>query len=228
MSKHRTTQELLDLLPWYANHSLSAAERETVEAWVETQPETLFHLRAIEHVRSAVNGQPRLSPSPVVRRQLLARLHAERQAPLRLGRSAWLVGSAVALVLLVTLWMVVQPGIALRWSVDGGSASAYRIYRAPADSEDFSLLGEIPAQINAYSYSFIDITSLPGQTYTYIVEAVTQSGETTLSPLAVGRGWDVLPAQLALILTSVVAGLAAMLLMTNSTRTMANRRPIGA
>jgi hypothetical protein len=227
MFKHRTTQDPFDLLPWYANHTLSATERETIESSLETNPATASQLAVIEDVRSAVNAQPQLSPSPTVRRQLLTRLNAERQAPVRLGRSAWLVGSVVALVLLVALWMVVQPGIALRWSVNGGNVSAYRIYRAPVGTEEFRLLSEIHAQSDARSYSFIDITSLPGQTYTYIVEAVTQNGETSFSPLAVGRGWDVLPAQLALIMTSVVGGLATMMLMAHSTQ-VANRRLIGA
>jgi hypothetical protein len=226
MSKHKLTQDPLDLLPWYANHTLSAAERETVETWLETKPAAASQLTAIENVRSVVNAQVRLSPSPAVRRQLLARLHTERRTAVRLDRSAWSIGSLVALVLLVALWAVVQPGIALQWSVDGNGASAYRIFRAPAGSEDFSLLSEIPAQTNVQAYSFIDSTSLPGLTYTYVVEAVTQNGQTSLSPLAVGRGWDVLPAQLALILTSVVAGLMAMMLMTNSTRST-NRRLIG-
>ena len=119
MSKHRSTQDPLDLLPWYANHTLSATERETVEAWLEAHPEASPQLAAIESVRSAVIGQPRLSPSPAVRRQLLARLHTERHTAVRPDRSAWLIGSAVALVLLVALWAVVQPGIALQWSVDG-------------------------------------------------------------------------------------------------------------
>jgi hypothetical protein len=134
----------------------------------------------------------------------------------------------VALVLLVALWAVVQPGIALQWSVAGTGASAYRVYRAPADTDEFSLLSEIPAQSNAQAYSFTDITSLPGQTYTYVVEAVAANGQTTLSPLAVGRGLDVLPAQLALILTSLLAGTVAMLFVGNSARPMTPRRLIGA
>ena len=117
-----------------------------IEAWLETHPESSPRLAAIESVRSVVSGQPRLSPPPAVRRQLLARLHTERRTAVRPDRSAWLIGSAVALVLLVALWAVVQPGIALQWSVAGNGASAYRIYRAPANSEDFSLLSEIPAE----------------------------------------------------------------------------------
>ena len=213
------------MLPWYANHTLSAAERDAVETWLKTRPEAADSLAAVEEVRSAVSAQPKRAPSPMVRQRLLAQIKTRPQTS---RRPAWLVGSAVALVLLVALWIVVQPGIALQWSVTGDGVSTYRVYRAPVNSAEYSLISEIPVQSNAQAYSFTDITALPGQTYTYVVQAVTWTGQTTLSPIAVGRGLDVLPAQVALILTSLVAGAAAMLLVGNATWSPINRRPIGA
>jgi hypothetical protein len=232
MVKRHSNQDPSELLPWYASHTLSAAERDAVEAWLTTQPDAAERLAAVNGVRSAVSAQPKPAPSPLVRQQLLTQIKTRQQTPRRwarhLARPAWLVGSAVALVLLVALWIVIQPGIALQWSVTGDGVSTYRVYRAPVDGEEFNLISEVPAQNHAQVYSFTDITPLPGQTYTYVVEAVTQTGQTTLSPLAVGRGSDVLPAQLALILTSLVAGAAAMLLVGNATRYPDNRRSIGA
>ncbi|MBI5564306.1 MAG: hypothetical protein HY870_05395 [Chloroflexi bacterium] len=227
MLKPHSNQDPSALLPWYANQTLPEAEREAVEAWLKTQPDAADQLAAVSVLQSAISEQPKLPPSPLVRQQLLAHISLQQRAPRRLARPAWLVGSAVTVILLVALWAVIQPGIALQWSVAGTGASAYRVYRAPVDSEEFSLISEIPAQHNGQAYSFTDITSLPGQTYTYVVEAVTDSGETTLSPLAVGRGLDVLPAQLALILTSLVAGAAATLLAGNLARPASHRRPIG-
>lgn len=228
MFNRHSQHDLSELLPWYANHTLSAAERDAVEDWLKTQPDAGERLAAIKALHSAVSTQPKLAASPIVRQRLLAQIMIRGQMSHRLARPAWLVGSAVALVLLVALWIVVQPGIALQWSVTGDGVSTYRVYRAPVDGEEFNLISEVPAQNHAQVYSFTDITPLPGQTYTYVVEAVTHTGQTTLSPLAVGRGSDVLPAQLALILTSLVAGAAAMLLMSNSSRPMSPRSPIGA
>ena len=232
MFKRPSNLDPTALLPWYVNNTLPVAELAAVETWLKTQPGAAERLAAIHDLRSAIDTQPQLSPSPLVRQQLLAQIKTRQQAPRRLARRMprpmWLVGPAVALVLLVALWMVVQPGIALQWSVAGTGASAYRVYRAPVNSEEFNLLGEIPARSDALAYSFTDITSLPGQTYNYVIEAVTQSGQTALSPLAVGRGLDILPAQLALILTSLVAGTAAMLLVGNASHPTSNRRPLGA
>lgn len=228
MNQRTSPQDPDTLLPWYANHTLSAIERAAVESWLKAQPAATAQLAAVDGLRSAISAQPGIAPSPAVRRQLLARLKIERRAPARLARSAWWLGSAVAVVLLVALWAVVQPGIALQWSVNGSGASAYRVYRAPVDSKEFSLLSEVPAQANAQAYTFTDVTSLPGQTYTYVIEAVTNNGQTALSPLAVGRGLEALPAQLALILTSIVAGATAMMLVGDATRPTINRRLIGA
>ncbi len=228
MFKRHPRQDPSTLLPWYINQTLPAAEREAVEEWLKTEPQAAAHLATLDALRSSINAQPRVAPSPLVRQQLLAKINTPQQASRRVLRPAWPIGVAVALVLLVALWTVVQPGIALQWSVAGTGASAYRVYRAPADSQEFNLLGEISAQSDAQAYSFTDITSLPGQTYTYVVEAVTATGQTTLSPLAVGRGLDVLPAQLALILASLVAGAAAMLFVGNSARPTVHRRLLGA
>ena len=228
MFKRHPHQDPSTLLPWYINQTLPTTEREAVEDWLKTEPQAAEHLATLDALRSSINAQPRVAPSPLVRQQLLAKINTRQQASRRVLRPAWPIGMAVALVLLVALWVVVQPGIALQWSVAGTGASAYRVYRAPVDSQEFNLLSEIPAQSDAQAYSFTDITSLPGQTYTYVVEAVTATGQTTLSPLAVGRGLDVLPAQLALILTSLVAGAVAMLFVGNSARPTAHRRLLGA
>lgn len=228
MFKRPSNSDPDSLLPWYVNHTLSAAERDAVETWLKTLPDAVERLNAIDDLRSTINAQPKISPSPRVRQQLLAQIRTRQRAPRLLARPTWLIGPVVAVLLLVALWMVVQPGIALHWSVAGTGASAYRVYRAPVDTEQFNLISEIPARNDAQAYSFTDVTSLPGQTYTYVIEAVTESGQTTRSPLAVGRGLDVLPAQLALILTSLVAGAAAILLVGNVSHPTSNRRPLGA
>jgi hypothetical protein len=222
MNKRTPPQDPDALLPWYANHTLSAAERATVETWLKTQPAATAQLTAVDGLRAAISAQPRIAPPPAVRRKLLARLKTERRAPVRLVRSTWWLGSAVAVVLLVALWAVVQPGIALQWSVMGSGASAYRVYRAPVDSAEFSLLSEVPVQADTRAYTFTDVTSLPGQTYTYVVEVVANNGQSLASQTVTGRGLEALPAQLALVLTSLAAGVAVMLLTGETNRSMIN------
>jgi hypothetical protein len=228
MSKRAPLQDPETLLPWYVNCTLSDTERAIVETWLKTQPAAKAKLAAVNGLRSAISAQPDIVPAQAVRRQLSARLKTERRAPAWLARSAWWLGPMVAVMLLVVLWAVAQPGIALQWSVAGNGASAYRVYRAPADSKEFSLLSEMPAQVDTRAYTFTDVTPLPGQTYTYIVEVITNNGRSLVSQPIIGRGLDALPAQLALILTSLAAGAAAMITAGNLTRSAFDRRLIGA
>jgi hypothetical protein len=126
----------------------------------------------------------------------------------------------VSLILLIlfalaaTLYAM-PPGIMLEWSVEGEAPSSFRIYRAVtgganlASVSDYTLLSEIPAEIDGESYVFTDIRPLPGQTYLYRVDAVGDNGLLAISQSVVGRGFDALPGQLASI--SAILGLAIML-----------------
>jgi hypothetical protein len=111
---------------------------------------------------------------------------------------------AFSLIALLLLWVVVQPGLALEWTVAGGQPEAFRVYRAPLDGGAPTLLREIPAQADAAAYRYVDYKALPGQAYRYQVEAV--NGHLVQSEWMVGRGWELLPYQLALLLVSLAAG----------------------
>ena len=214
MLKRSAPENPANLLPWQVNHTLSAADSERVTAWLETRPEAGRQLAALKELRSAAHAQVWLPPSPVVRRQILAQIPARRHST----RLAGVAGLVATLVLLIVLWAIVQPGITLRWSVTGIGAHTYRIYRAPANTSEFSLIGEISARNDVQTYSYTDLSLLPQQTYTYQIEAVTNDGNITFSPLATGYGQAVFPVQLTLILISVLVGLAAMLIIDETVR----------
>ena len=128
---------------------------------------------------------------------------------------AWSAGIAVAVLLV--LWILVQPGIALEWSVEPDGLSTFQIYRAPAGSSDYRLVSQVPAQSSAQAYTLVDVLVLPWQTYVYRVEGVSQQGQVAYSPAITSSAWDVLPYQLAILLVSLAAGYVAMAL--------ARRRP---
>jgi hypothetical protein len=134
-----------------------------------------------------------------------------RQRTALLPRLAW--GTAVALAVLVVLWTLLQPGIQLQWAVDGGTPAAFRIYRAPAGSADFGLLGEVPAEPAVQAYSYVDARLWPAQTYMYRVEAVGAEGEAAASRAITADARTVLPAQLAILLTSLIVGCAAVVVV---------------
>ena len=138
--------------------------------------------------REAVQSQPQARPPA----RVLARLRAEvrsvpQQRPLPWWwQAAWglLLTAAVSLL----LWGVWFPGATLQWQAPGEAWTAFRIYRAPAGTEDFSLLAELPVEQRGEVYRYRDASPWPGVSYTYRVEGVTAQGYTVLSQTVTHEG----------------------------------------
>jgi len=202
-----------DLMPWYLSGTLSPAETQAMEAWLQDDPEARVELEAWERVRSSVAGQPEPEPSPVVWQRVQSRLQGEasdRHVSL-LPRLAW--GLALATAILVLLWAVLRPGITLEWSARGDALTGFRIYRAPLGSADFGLLGEISADPDVQAYTYVDARPWSRQTYVYRIEAIGPEGETAASQAITAGALDALPSQLAALLTSLIVGCGAAALM---------------
>ncbi len=199
MFKKRTSHSFTDLLPWYLNHSLPADEQPPVEEQARRSPQTL---NAWQVVRSAALSQPARVPPAAARQRVLSQIRATGHLP---GWLPALSGVAFALVALLLLWHIVQPGIGLQWSVNGAVPTAFRVYRAPEGSDRFEIVREVPAQSGILDYTYVDTALWPGQAYQYRVEAVNVQ---TASATIAANGADVLPTQLAIVLSSLLIGLA--------------------
>jgi hypothetical protein len=97
--------------------------------------------------------------------------------------------------------------------VDGGTPTAFRIYRAPAGSADFGLLGEVPAEPEVQQYAYVDARPWQAQTYVYRVEAVGAAGQAAASRAITVNATDALPSQLGILLMSLAVGCAAVALV---------------
>jgi hypothetical protein len=199
MFKKQSSHDVHDLLPWSLNHSLPDSERPAAEEQARQAPQ---RLAAWQVVRSAALSQPQRVPSAAVRRCVLDQAKARSKMPRWLPA---LSGVILAVLTLLLLWNAVQPGIGLQWSVRGAVPTAFRVYRAPAGSDRFEFVREIPAQSGTLDYRYVDTALWPGQTYQYRVEAVNaESASATIA----ANGADLLPAQLAIILSSLLIGVA--------------------
>ena len=199
MFKKRTSSAVTDLLPWYLNHSLPASDQAAVEEQARQSPQ---QLAAWQAVRSAALSQPTRVPPLAVRQRVLAQAQARSKTP------RWLPvlsGAVLAVLALLLLWNVVQPGIGLQWSVNGAVPVAFRVYRAPAGSQRFEFVREVPAQSGIMDYTYVDTALWPGQAYQYRVEAVNAE---TASATVAANGADVLPTQFAIVFSSLLIGLA--------------------
>ena len=211
MTKTTPSHSITDLLPWAVNHSLTETEQCLVEEAMREQPDQTRELNhAWEQLRTATLSQPQRLPAPAVRQRVLAQTRAQRvPAPFR-ALSRWLPlfsGALLALVTLAVLWTIMQPGIGLQWSVNRGAVpAAFRIYRAPLGSNRFEMVREVPARPGTLDYSFTDTALWPGQTYQYRIEAVDHAAS---SATIAASGSGVLPLQLAIVVSSLLIGLAA-------------------
>lgn len=199
------------LLPAYLNESLPESRRRQVEAWLCRSPEARRELEAWRKVQETVLAQSERRPSPAARAALLKRVgQPARRQPLgrRPAPAVWsgLAGALFTLVALALLWLAVQPGVSLEWTVSGGELAAYRIYRAAGDSGDFRLLAEIRSRPGVDRYQYLDAYLIPGQAYVYRVEAVGQAGLPALSRSTVSSPLVALPGQLAVLCASLVIG----------------------
>lgn len=226
MSKHFN-----ELLPWYLNGTLDEAERQAVEAELRVNPELQQELNAWRLLRSAAQSQPQVEPPPALLAGLLRRVEirpgrqtALRPALARLGNG--LIGCAVAALIWLALWWIIQPGVELRWAAQGEAVQSFRVYRAETAEGDFQLLRELPAAATTPEYNFTDTASLPWSKYQYLVEAVTLSGQSVFSRVIEGDSSGVILLQGLLLFTSLAVG--ASLVMLVSFRRPTNRLLIGS
>ena len=203
------------LLPGYLNQTLSAAEQEAVVQGLQEDPRLNEALQEWQGTQRTVQAQALHHPPAAVKEQLMARVRA-CNLPQRQVTPAWFVrawGVTLGITTLLLLWVILQPGIQLQWSVQQGQAAAFRIYRAPAGSADFTLLHESANPPVAQTYRFVDTDLWRGRAYAYRIVALGPEGQRVFSNEVTTDAFTALPGQLAVILTSMIIGYSAVKLI---------------
>jgi hypothetical protein len=223
MIKNKINQHLNSLLPAYINGTLNPTQRKLVAFWLKRDTEAQITAENLKMLQSAVQRQPRRSPPPAVLSKIQAQIQTEQTTQQRVALNKpvqkpalafpVLLLSVVTLILAATvMWQTLPPGIVLQWSVEGQAPESFRVYRAPADSDQvvansqFELIDEVPAAGQVRQYKFTDIRLLPGQNYVYRVEGLTATGQSAASQMITGRAVDALPGQLAMLLVVFFCG----------------------
>ena len=190
------------LLPWYVNGSLDVEERQVVETWLQGDDDAAEMQRELQQFSAMMNRQEDRMPP----RRVDARLFSQiRKQPSRWsGFLQWLWGFPVAVLLFALLWLIVQPGAQLQWSVRGDTVSEFRVYRAPVGSTTFELVATLPAVAGQRSYQYRDLAIFPGKSYHYTIEIVDQAGNISRSPVVASNPWESLVVYTTIVLTSFV------------------------
>jgi hypothetical protein len=196
------------LIPFYVNGTLSEKEKKAVEGAINNDEQARGEVDAWIHIQSVISDQPQQDPSPMIWQRVLAAAHTTergRQSSLPVYQG-FLAGAKLTISILVSLWLVIRPGVMLQWSVERDGMINYRIYRASQGSSQFELIKEVTAQIDRSRYNYVDTSLIPGKDYVYRVEAIPPTGAPTFSQVVQGRYLEILPGQLAILLTSIITG----------------------
>jgi hypothetical protein len=163
-------------------------------------------------MRSMVRGQSQINPNPAIYNRIItaAQFVAVRRPGIWRPSLIW-VPIVLLLILAGTLlWRVLPPGLVVQWSVEGEPPATFRVYRAPIESseiDDFTLIGELSAEAGVVDYGFTDLRLIPGQNFSYRVEAISETGLLATSQAMVGNSLEALPGQLLLLLVITVTSL---------------------
>lgn len=212
----RLSKRMKELLPWYVNGTLSAADRNAVERGRDQSPGLASELAAWQRLHTAVRAQPEQRVAPGVWQRVLAEVRSSCSTGRQMVARPWIAwawGGVLALTVMLLLWGSIQPGIVLRWSVDNVPLTAFRVYRAAAGSTDFELVQEVPAEADAQQYTYVDPLLVPGRTYVYRVEGVGPGSQSVFSQAVVASAIEALPGQLAILLIGLAGGYVTVFLM---------------
>ncbi len=208
-------RKLEALLPWYVNKTLTPPEHQRVEQGLKDHPDLNQTLREWHIVQTVVKGQPLQEPGTAVHERLMARVRAQN-LPQRNATTLWFTrawGLALAITALLFLWLLLRPGIQLQWSVHQGQVTAFAIYRAPAGSDDFALLHQSTNPPVAREYRYVDTSLWNGRAHAYRIVALGPTGQQLFSNEVMAGAHTALPGQLAVVLTSIIVGYSAVMLI---------------
>ena len=191
------------LLPWYINETLSKSEKIAVQDLIDHHPNSLKDYRITQHISKILQEQESLSPSNRVKDHLLKIVHNQPIRP-KITIHTWLWGGPLTIIIFIMLWLVVQPGTLLLWSINGISTESFLIYRAPEGSSQYVLIDELSANPSQPNYQYADTLVVPWQTYQYLIEVRDQYGNITRSQATTNDSQMALAAQIALFLTSII------------------------
>jgi hypothetical protein len=203
-----SSDELESWIPAYLNGRLDPEQSLILKEWLKADPQAQEALLTWQQVQAAVVSQTARQPESRVWTELAGRIQP-RSGGYRRTVASLFAGVGLALVSLLVLWLVIRPGVLLRWSISEPKAVSYRVYRAPLNSDRYVLVTVIPGQPGVREYAYLDSLFLPGQSYTYRVEGLAQGNVTLFSEAVHSPSASTFPGQFSILLASAMVGLLA-------------------
>lgn len=199
----RNNKAVRRLIPWYVNGTLPENEQLVVEEAINCDRQLGDVLAEWEGIVKLIKAQPVYQPKDDIEKQLLARIDQPFVFPRRPLHGYALL---FTILFLCVLWLVVRPGIVLKWSSRSNLVNVYRVYRTVDNYESRKLVYEVASKVPNSDYSYIDATIFPWQSCSYMVEGIYQGKVGEFSQTLSSSAIKVLPIQMALVGISVVLG----------------------
>jgi hypothetical protein len=201
---------IYELIPWYVNNTLSEADRKIVEECLHNDEKARDIANVWHQIFDNIHRQPRLTPPPNFISTVTSRL-SER--PKLIFHHTRLFALLLSALILIALWIGVQPGIVLQWRVQDQSLNSFRILRAETGKQNYKLISEITAQAGISQYTYVDLLMVPWQSYTYMIEGIQSEGTGVLSQVVTGNPINALPGQIAIVIISLCIGFGGIYLI---------------
>lgn len=146
------------------------------------------------------------SPSPRVWQSIISRISLPDSQANKASYLVWVrMGSVlIGLMIVMVLWLTVQPGVVLQWSVEGNPPTTFRIYRALEGAQDYRLIHEVQAPVGMAEYQYIDTRLVPGRLYSYRIEGFHPGGNVSFSESVNSPALGALPAQLTIFIVGTL------------------------
>jgi hypothetical protein len=192
----------------YLKNDLSASGTWLVNHWLSANVQARHTLNELEILQGGFQSQKEQAPRPELFQQIQAAIQAlpeSNPAKPTLSWRTWAYGMGLIVMMLLIVLTLLPPKVNLIWTTSNANTEVFYVYRAPAESEDFKLITTIPSTIENNRYSFSDYQLIPGQTYTYQITAIDKDGLSSVSQLQTDNNLEILPGQIGLILTTLIA-----------------------
>ncbi len=203
-------KKLIELIPWYLNGTLTGAELEAVEYFINNDPEGRAALDEWRRVQYWMKRDADKKPPVDAEIRLFDRIRSQSFEQLGIFHPYAL---GLSMVILVLLWTIIRPGITLHWSTLGYHVTTFRIYRSEINSIEYQLIDELPVDSATSEYSYVDLIIWPFEDYIYYVEGMDQAGSVGSSQIVASSALVALPGQLALICGSFFSGYGIILMI---------------
>ena len=202
-----------EYLPAYVNGTLGILQRRLLDGWLARDAALQDELSELSSLHSVMHNQPLDAPDPSILVRIRAAAASEPVQPRVSWRPSlvWPLTVTILVLAVILLWRTLPPGLEVSWSLSGPAPESFKVYRASVDStssDEFSLIGELPAQTGIAKYDYTDIRLVPGQQFLYQVEAIGDSGNTITSAALVGNALEAFPRQLLFLIILAVIGFA--------------------